>query len=117
MSRRMEDLRSELLIDVATHSALILRDHGIAEDVADQCGAAIADHLAETWGGQVISVPKDYAYRLSQRDQAILAEYTGQNIDALARRYGMTTRGMRKLIARARRRARDAMQMDMWGPS
>ncbi len=114
-SRRMDDLRSELLADVTAHTAATLIGHGIASDVADQCGAAVADHLAEAWGGQVISVPKDHAYRLSQRDQAILQEYTGDNLEGLARRYSMTQRGLRKLIDRARRRNRDAMQVDQVG--
>lgn len=110
MSTRMEDLRNELLSDVAAHAATVLQDHGVDGEVADQAGAAIADHLADHWGGQLITVPKDYAYRLALRDQAILAEFDGANLPDLARRYNMTDRGIRKLLARAHKRQRDLYQ-------
>lgn len=110
MSTRMEDLRNELLSDVAAHAAVVLQDHGVADDVADQAGAAIADHLASHWGGQVLTVPKDYAFRLAIRDQAILAAFDGANLQELAKRYDMTERGVRKLLARAHKRQRDLYQ-------
>lgn len=110
MSTRMEDLRNELLSDVAAHAAVVLQDHGVADDVADQAGAAIADHLASHWGGQVLTVPKDYAFRLALRDQMILEEFNGTNLPELAKRYDMTERGIRKLLARAHKRQRDLFQ-------
>lgn len=115
MSTRMEDLRNEFLSDVAAHAATVLQDHGVDDDVAEQAGAAIADHLADHWGGQVLSVPKDYAYKLAQRDVEILARYTGDNLASLAREYDMTTRGVRKLLARATLRQRDSLQGSLFG--
>lgn len=98
----MESLRNELLTEVAARAADTARDLGLSEDLADQVGAAIADALAEDWGGQVISVPKDYAYRLAERDRAILnAHREGASLAELAKDYHMTVRGLRKLIRRA----------------
>lgn len=110
MNSRMEDLRNELLADVAAHAAEILLDHNVAPDVAEQAGAAIADHLADNWGGQVVSIPKDFAYKLAQRDRLILGQFDGANHSELAKRYDMTERGIRKLLARAIQRQRDLFQ-------
>lgn len=110
MSTRMEDLRNALLSDVAAGAAVVMQDHGIAIEVAEQAGAAIADLLADNWGGQVITVPKDHAFKLSIRDQEILAAFDGTNLPELAKRCNMTERGVRKLLVRAHKRQRDLYQ-------
>lgn len=101
---RMEYKRHELLADLSAHGTNILLDHGISEDVANQAALALADHLAQNWGGQNICFPKDYLYKLSERDLLIYAEFNGTNYDVLASKYQMTERGMRKLIDRVHRR-------------
>lgn len=74
-------------------------------DEAEQLGGMVADHLAENWGGQVLSIPKDCTYKLSTRDQAMLeAHRRGATITELARDSGMSERVVRKLLARARLR-------------
>lgn len=110
----MSERRNELLRDVAAHAADVARDHGIADAIADQIGCAIADRLADVWGGQLITFPKDMAYRLSQRDMVIYAEFNGTNHSALARKYGIGTRAIYKLIARARTRSRGLDQPDLF---
>lgn len=110
MSTRMEDLRNALLTDVAAGAAVVMQDHGIAVEVAEQAGAAIADLLADNWGGQIVTVPKDHAFRLAIRDQEILAAFDGTNLQELAKRYDMTERGVRKLLVRAHKRQRDLYQ-------
>lgn len=110
MSSRMEELRNELLADMAAHTAEILADYCIDPDLADQAGAAIADYLADHWGGQVVSIPKDFAYKLAKRDHQILREFDGTNHSDLAKRHNMTERGIRKLLARAIKRQRDLFQ-------
>ena len=102
----MADRRNELLSQVAVHAAEVARDHNVPDEHADQIGCAIADFLADLWGGQLITFPKDMAYRLSQRDLIIYAEFNGTNHGALARKYGIGTRAVYKLIARFKARAR-----------
>jgi len=103
-SDRMEIKRHELLSDMAAHCAEILIDHGIPEDVAHQAATAIADHMAMHWGGQSFTFPKDYLFKLSERDLLIYKEFTGANYDVLARQFDLTERGMRKLIDRVHKR-------------
>lgn len=81
---RMEPMRNKLLSDVAAQAANIIKEHGIEADVAEQAGIAIADHLAEHWGGQLINFPKDYLFKLAERDLRIYNEFAGHNHGALA---------------------------------
>jgi DNA-binding CsgD family transcriptional regulator len=101
----METLRAELLADIEAHAAELLRDLGVPAALAEQAGCALADHLAENWGGQVFTMPKDHAYKLSRREREILElRAKGVPVEELARRFGMGVRGMRKLLARGARR-------------
>jgi Mor family transcriptional regulator len=96
--------------DKARETAMSL---GIAENLAEHIGAAIADGLAEDFGGEVLSFPKDSAYMLSQREREILdAREKGTSLIELMRTYKMTERGLRKLITRATtRRAESTEQL------
>ena len=105
-----EKLRSEMLADVAVHIIEALTDCGIDPDIAEQGGAAAVDRMADHWGGAVFTMPKDYAYKLAKREIEILASFTGNNHTELALQYGMTERGIRKLLARAIVRQRDLFQ-------
>jgi len=105
MSQRdsnMGHIRHELLENIHAHARKILEEHGIESDIADQAGAAISNHLAEDWGGQVITIPKDYHYKLASRDALIYEDFDGRNHSQLARKYGMTVRGIYKVISRVR---------------
>lgn len=110
----MEALRSELLDDVAAHTVEVLSDHGISSELAEQAAFALTEHLAENWGGQLINFPMNFFYKLAQRDMVIYNEFNGRNHAALAKRYGMSVRGIYKLIKRAKKRATTEVQHDMF---
>lgn len=100
----MEHQRHELLSEIERYTTHVLSDHSIDPDVAVQAGAAVADYLAEQWGGQLINIPKDYHWKLAKRDVEIYEAFTGHNYAELARTYNMTQRGIYKVISRARKR-------------
>jgi len=85
----MEKLRHELLTDLAEKTGQLLRDFGIEADTSDQIGHSLADHVAEHWGGQLINIPKDYAFKLAKRDLEIWERFNGRNHAALAVEYGI----------------------------
>lgn len=114
MTSPMEAKRAELLADLASHTAAVLQELGVTDDLADHAGSALADHLADHWGGQVISFPKDASYRLAERERAILAAFSGNNYSELSRAYNITERGLRKLINRALTRQRDLLQGNLF---
>ena len=102
----MDTMRAELLADLVKHTTGVLHDLGIDPEVAQQAANSLADHMASHWGGQVISWPKDSAYRLAGRELEILAKFNGTNYADLARQYDMHVRSVRRLINRANRRRR-----------
>jgi Mor family transcriptional regulator len=106
----MEVVRLELLSDIEAHATEIIKDHGIAQEIAEQAGVAIADFLADHWGGQNVSFPKDYQYKLASRDLQIYRRFNGSNYHTLVKETGMTERGLRKLLDRVHRREQNRLQ-------
>lgn len=102
--QRVEQRRLELIqgiIDSVEH-ALVRR--GIEPAVAHAAAVAATDALVDQFGGQTIQFPMEARRKLEERDAAILARFTGDNVPELARELRMTERGMRKLLQRARTR-------------
>ena len=101
---RPEQKRQSLIQCVIDHAESELRTQGIAQDKALQLATSIADRLADAFGGQLITFPKEYSRKLAERDAQILADFNGSNFHDLVMRYGICDRGIRKLIARAKTR-------------
>ncbi len=110
----MQCKRNELISDLSDQIALVLRDYNIAPDIAEQCGAAVADHMANHWGGQVITIPKDYRWKLTQRDLIIWGEYNGKNHHELARKYGIGTNAIYRIVKRTGKHERSKRQPDLF---
>lgn len=100
---RMSVRRHELFTDIDQHIAGLLRDLGVDGDIADQASTAVADFLAEHWGGQYVVIPKDYRFKVAMRDLEIYRSHQG-DFSATARRWGLTERGTRKVIDRVTKR-------------
>lgn len=111
---QMEDLRHELLSDVADLATTVAKDHGLMADIADQVGCAVANRIADHWGGQLISFPKDYHFKTSQRDLQIYDEFTGNNHSELSRKYGLSVRAIYKVIEKTRKRDIDKRQVKLF---
>lgn len=112
MARR----RHDLLLDVEQTAAATASELGLPADAAAHIGHAVADMLMERWAGQQITFPVNGYYGLSDRELAIVARRDqGARVFELAREFGMTERGVRKLLARVDAgRARVSSQMDMF---
>lgn len=105
MSRRdsrMAEKRNEMLSDLVALAERVLQDHDIPQAVATITANSLADRLADHWGGQNISFPKDVRWKLAKLELEIYDRFNGRNYDELAQAYHMTERGIRKLIARVR---------------
>lgn len=106
----MAQKRHELLSDIADHVSAVIKDHGIDLAVAEQAGAAVVEHLSNTWAGSCVTFPKDFRWRITQRDLEILGKFKGNNHHALAVEYGMTENAIYKLLKRTQDRKFDADQ-------
>ena len=95
MTTPMEHKRHKLLSEVADHVTETGVDYGLSSEQAEQLGLAVA--------GQNFTFPRDYAYKLSLRDMQIYEEFRGNNWAELSTKYGITERGLRKLIHRVHR--------------
>lgn len=78
--------------------------HHVSPEAADLIASDMTDRLADHWGGQLINIPKDYRWKLSRQEVEVYRQFTGENYGALALKYEMSERGMRKLIDRVRKR-------------
>ncbi|MGB3067050.1 MAG: Mor transcription activator family protein [Ottowia sp.] len=100
---RMSLVRHELFSDIVTHVEALLKDLGLPLEVADQAAVSVADFLADHWGGQYVVIPKDYQFKIAQRDLEMYRSHKG-DFSATARQWGMTERGARKVIERVTKR-------------
>lgn len=101
---KTEARRHELLADVADRSAGILKGYGLGEQQAQAAGDDIADDLANNWGGQYITVPKDMQYRNAKRAQQIADEFNGTNHPELATKHGLSVSAIYKILKRVQRK-------------
>lgn len=114
--------RHEMLEELQAVIARQLEEMGTAPDAASVIGSSAVDYLSTYWAGQVVTFPKDAQYKLTLKELEIYDQFDGRNKDDLARRYGMTPRGMGKLLKRIREKIRDqnaeadaAGQLDLIG--
>lgn len=103
---RFERKRAELFEDIVGQTAKLLTEVGVDNKGADLVANSLADYLADHWGGQNFCFPKDHLRKLSQRELELYERYTGSNHGDLAREYGLTERGVYKILARVRERLR-----------
>lgn len=116
---RMAVKRHELFEDVMGQVEQVLVAHDVKAFLAGIAAAAVADRLADHWGGQNLTIPKDYRRKLTKRELQIYDEWRGDNWGELARKYGIAERTVRRVVARIKeklRAARDSSQMDMLDP-
>ena len=95
--------RNEFLSDLQAVATAHLAEH-VSGPAAELVASSLTDHLADYWGGQLINIPKDYHWKLSQRDAEIYAAFNGHNYAELAKKHDMHERSLRKLLDRVRKR-------------
>lgn len=114
MTSSMGNRRHELLSEVAYYVESLAIEHGVSKDVSEQLGVNAANLLAENWGGQMISIPKDHFYKLAERDELIYTDFKGNNWGELVRKYNMTENGIRRVINRVHKRIVNKLQPDLF---
>ena len=99
----MANRRNKFLTDFMDWARSNLGHH-VSPEAADLIASDMTDRLADHWGGQLINIPKDYHWKLSQRDAEIYAAFNGHNYAELAKKHDMHERSLRKLLDRVRKR-------------
>ena len=65
---------------------------------ANEMAAALIDRVRGSIGGARVYLPKRDVLRSVERDAAIRAEFNGRNTGALAHKYGLSTRWVRRIV-------------------
>lgn len=95
----MADARiDELYNDMQTQIVKCLSEAGIDAAFARLISVRVRHHMATHWAGQQIYFPKDLSSELEPRNQEIWAAFNGKNHVQLARKYGLTTQQIYKII-------------------
>jgi Mor family transcriptional regulator len=114
---RMGERRNELLADLVDLTKRVLVDEDVQPEVAELAANAVADRLADYWGGQIISFPKDFRRRLAKLELEIYSAWSERvPYGELALKYKMTERALRRLIARVRARIIQEEQQGLFEP-
>ena len=103
----MASRRNQFLADLMDVAKKHLQEH-VSGPAADMVASSLTDHLADYWGGQLINIPKDYHWKLSQLDDQIYREFTGNNYAELAQKHGVHERTLRRIIKRVQQRIKEA---------
>ena len=111
---RMSERRNELLTDMMALAEQTLAEHGVGSNESVLIASALADRLADHWGGQNITFPKDFKWKLSRLELEVYDFYNGQNLGETALKFNITERGLRKMIARARKKIVNRNQRDIF---
>jgi Mor family transcriptional regulator len=92
-----------LLVELADHAAAVLVEMNFPPPQAEHAAFEIVRRFAAAAGGISIYVPKvDHLLR-HERDEAIAREFRGANVQALARKYGVSEVWIYAIIRRQRR--------------
>jgi Mor family transcriptional regulator len=91
-----------LLAELADHAAAVLVEMNFPPAQADQAAFEIVRRFAAAAGGVSIYIPKiDHLLR-HEREEAISREFKGDNVQALARKYGVSEVWIYAIIRRQR---------------
>ncbi|OBX07046.1 transcriptional regulator [Gallibacterium salpingitidis] len=110
-----EDKAPEILLDLAEHTReMLVKKHQFDNDKAKQIGIELAQCIAESWGGEIIYIPKALLIALSERDLAIWREFNGSNHRELSRKYGVSMQWVYQIVKRVQKEEVAKRQYDMF---
>lgn len=94
---------AEFLIELAEIIADLAQGTlGIPKDQAYQFGQEASAATADSWGGQIVYIPKDKTGKLARRDAEIYTRFRGENASELATEFDLSVQQIYRIIARER---------------
>lgn len=101
---RMEVVRHEFFADMIKHvQKLMMDDYSMDAEAGEQVGVSIVEFISTHWAGVQMVIPMDYKFQVAKRDLEIYDSHRG-DYTATALKWGMTERGIRKVIERVTKR-------------
>lgn len=111
---RMAERRHELYADLMDLAQRQMAEYGVSDNEAMLIASDLADRLADHWGGQNITFPKEYRRKLNRVEMEIFDAFNGHNLGEVAQTYDISERGLRKMIARVTKRIRAGGQTGLF---
>lgn len=109
----------EILADLAKHIETQLltkvKSNEFNSELAKQIGIEVASHIAQSWGGEVIYIPRNLILLLSECDRKIFAEFNGTNHRELARKYNVSMQWIYQIVKSVTKEEIARRQFDMFG--
>jgi Mor family transcriptional regulator len=94
-----EKLRSEFFKHLIALIQSSLQDYGIDEGAAEQIALATANKMANDFGGQVLTIPKDHFLGLAKRDIDIFEAWrAGKSVPDLADETDLSARHIYRIL-------------------
>ncbi|EPE65159.1 Mor transcription activator family protein [Pasteurella multocida] len=108
----------EILADLAKHIETQLltkvKSNEFNSELAKQIGIEVASHIAQSWGGGVIYIPRNLVLLLSERDRRIFNEFNGSNHRELARKYNVSMQWIYQIVKKVTKEEIARRQFDMF---
>ncbi|MBN6064790.1 Mor transcription activator family protein [Aggregatibacter actinomycetemcomitans] len=101
MGKTMAKMRHELFVEMEEHLTSKCKELKLSDDVCEKIACSVSSFIAEFYAGQVIYFPAQTSFKRSALDAQIYKKFNGSNYAELAREYGYSEGGVRKVIARA----------------
>jgi Mor family transcriptional regulator len=93
----------EFLADLFNIVSRLACKLGLSQEHADQLADWVVDSVCDEWGGLPIYIGKGTHMRLSKRDLSIYREFTGDNHQELAHKFGISKVWVYAIIRRVQR--------------
>jgi Mor family transcriptional regulator len=97
MTTQAELMRNDFFQTIMATAIAGGTDFGMDSSIAEQFACNLVNAIAKDFGGQNLTVPKDFYFALSKRDLEIYKKFSGSNYHVLAREYNLSTRRIRTI--------------------
>lgn len=105
----------ELLSDLADHaSAILIELTDLPGEVASDFGHALAEKMADHWGGQGVYFPQGLTLKLSKRYLQIYEKFNGFNHSELAMEYRVSVQWIYNIVKRVHKEQVVQRQRDIF---
>ena len=93
-----------------TTTIKVKRSLSLVRGSTDEIASAAAESFRHEFGGQLLYIPKGFAFDIDERDKEIYRKFDGTNHNDLAVEFGHSVQHIYRIIAQARRAMRGSQR-------
>ncbi len=97
-NKSQEDLRAEFMLDMTQRLERFFLKAGLDDKKSSVFSERFALEFCKEWQGQHLYVPKNHSVKILLEHDRIRADFTGNNHNALAKKYSKHPRTIYKII-------------------